>query len=125
MSSHGINRETGRPLSGWDHVAQSLRVLFSTGFGERVMRRNFGSVVPAVLGQPMTPQTLLKFYTAIVVAIELWEPRFRVRKISYPGPLNSPARLRQGQVGVQLDGDYRPNALSGDFTVAKSVTVIA
>lgn len=121
--STGIDRETGRLLSDWDHVVQSLGVIFTTRIGDRVMRRVFGSAVPGLLGRNLTPPTILRFYTAIVVAVDLWEPRFRVRLITYPGETNSVANLQQGRFGFRLYGDYRPNALDGDFTVADSKIV--
>ncbi len=121
--STGINRITGLPLSGWDHVVQSLGVIFTTRIGDRVMRRLFGSAVPGLLGRNLTPQTILRFYAAIIIAIDLWEPRFRVRSITYPGETNSVAELQQGRFGFRLYGDYRPNALTGDFTVAETKVV--
>jgi phage baseplate assembly protein W len=117
MSSVGVDRRTGRLLTGWDHVLQSLQVIFITRLGDRIMRRTFGSAIPGLLGQSLTPQTLLKFYTAIAIAVELWEPRFRVRLIAYPKDTNAPLKMRQGKLGVRLLGDYRPRALEGDFTV--------
>ena len=117
----GVNRRTGRVLTGLAHVRQSLHVIFTTQIGARVMRRTFGSAVPSLLGKAnLTPQVLLNFYVAVAIAVELWEPRFRVRQVGYPGADNSADRLQQGQFGVQISGDYRPNALEGDFTVASS-----
>jgi phage baseplate assembly protein W len=117
----GVNRRTGRVLTGLAHVKQSLHVIFTTQIGARVMRRTFGSAVPSLLGKAnLTPQVLLNFYVAVAIAVELWEPRFRVRQVGYPGADNSTDRLQQGQFGVQISGDYRPNALEGDFTVASS-----
>jgi phage baseplate assembly protein W len=117
----GVNRRTGRVLTGLAHVKQSLHVIFTTPIGTRVMRRTFGSAVPSLLGKAnLTPQVLLNFYVAVAIAVELWEPRFRVRQVGYPGADNSTDRLQQGQFGVQISGDYRPNALEGDFTVASS-----
>jgi len=116
--SLGLNRQTGRPLEGWPHVMQSLGVIFSTRFGDRIMRRVFGSAVPGLLGQNLTPDTLARFYTAIILAVELWEPRFRVRQIAYPASTNGADKMAQGKFGFRLFGDYRPNALTGDFTVA-------
>ena len=121
----GINRRTGKPLSGWDHVVQSLGVIFSTRFGDRIMRRNFGSAVPGLLGRNMVPSTVLRFYLAIAIAIELWEPRFRVRKFSHPGSSNSADGLGQGRLGIRIDGDYLPNALEGDKTVVIPQTLTA
>ena len=121
--STGIDRETGKPLSDWDHTVQSILVILSTHFGERVMRRVFGSAVPRVLGKNLVPDTMLKFYMAVAVAIELWEPRFRVRRFDYPGATNSPQDLRQGRIGIRLIGDYMPRALEKDFTVESNRTV--
>ena len=118
----GIDRHTGRPLAGWAHVQQSLGVILTTGIGSRVLARLFGSGVPGLLGQSLTPSTLLKFWTAIVIAVELWEPRFRVRSITYPGATNSAARGRQGKLGIRMIGDYRPRALEGDLTVEASTS---
>ncbi|WP_245423838.1 GPW/gp25 family protein [Methylovirgula sp. 4M-Z18] len=113
----GINRETGKPLDGWAHVVQSLQVIFSTRIGARIMRRLFGSAVPGLLGKNLEPSTLSAFYSAIIIAVELWEPRFSVRRITYPATQNSTANLAQGIFGFKLEGDYRPRALQGDFTV--------
>jgi phage baseplate assembly protein W len=118
--SAGIDRRTGRPLEGWSHVLQSLHAIFTTPIGARVMRRAFGSAVPGLLGKNLTPNTVARFYIAIILAVELWEPRFRVRQVGYPASTNSTDNLKQGKFGLRLFGDYRPNALDGDFTVATS-----
>ena len=121
--STGIDRETGKPLTDWDHTVQSVLVILSTHFGERVMRRVFGSAVPRVLGKNLVPDTMLKFYMAVAVAIELWEPRFRVRRFEYPGAQNNPEAMRQGRIGVRMIGDFMPRALEKDFTVEAVRTV--
>jgi phage baseplate assembly protein W len=118
----GIDRETGKLLAGWPHVMQSLLVIFTTHFGERVLRRWFGSFVPKLLGQNMVPSTVLKFFTAICVAIDLWEPRYKVTSIF---PYGSPEQLRTGEIGFSIEGVYRPRALSGDLTPERGVFTIA
>lgn len=121
MGSAGINRMTGRPLTDWAHVVQSLRVIFTTGVGARVMRRSFGSLIPFLLGRNnLTPRVVLNFWTAICLAIELWEPRFRVTQITYPTD-NTPDNLRKGLLDMNIVGVYRPNALAGDFTPASNL----
>jgi phage baseplate assembly protein W len=121
--STGIDRFTGRPLSDWPHVVQSILVILTTRIGDRVMRRSFGSAIPGLLGRNLVPATLLRLYTSIAIAIELWEPRFRVRRFEYPGAENSANDLRQGRLGIRMIGDYRPRALSGDMTVETVKTV--
>ena len=120
----GINRETGKLLEGWPHVVQSLRVIFSTRIGWRVMRRIFGSAVSGLLGKNLEPSTIARFYAAIIIAVELWEPRYRVRRITYPTSQNNEELLRQGRFGFELEGDYRPRALQGDFTVEQVRSVV-
>jgi len=112
----GFDRTTGRPLEGWAHVQQSLDVLFRTRIGSRVLRRTYGSAVPALLGRPINRATVLRFATAIIVAVELWEPRFRIKHISFSRPQNPPEKLRLGQLSMSLVGEYRPRGHLGDPT---------
>lgn len=109
MAGFGINRETGKPLSGWEHTAQSLGVIFTTRFGERVMREWFGSLVPNLLGENMTPQTFLRFFSAVGTALEQ-EPRVRLIQV-LPLSVN-----RNGRAEVRIEVEYRPRGHLGDFT---------
>lgn len=111
----GINRNTGKLLVGWPHVKQSLGVIFTTRFGERVMRRWFGSFVPQLLGVNMVPSAVLRFFTAVCIAIDLWEPRYKITRIA---PSGSPETMRQGALAFRIDGVYRPRGHLGDFTPA-------
>lgn len=109
----GVDRATGRALSGWPHVAQSLGVIFTTSFGTRVMRRWFGSLIPNMLGENLTPPTLLRFFTALYAALE-FEPRFALTRIRI---LSAADELRTGRLRLELEGQYRPRGHLGDFTV--------
>lgn len=115
----GIDRNTGKLLAGWPHVVQSLHVLFTTSFGSRVMRRYFGSQVPQLLGNNLVPSTITRFLAAVITAIELWEPRFRVVKVDIDATRNTPESLRLGRLAMTVRGEYRPRALEGDFTPAR------
>lgn len=112
----GINRVTGRPLAGFDHVIQSLEVIFTTRIGSRIMRRLFGSEIPGLLGKNIVPSTFLRFATAVHVAIELWEPRFRLVQVTFPPAEATPEHIRRGQIGIALYGQYRPRGHLGDPT---------
>ena len=109
--SVGLNASTGGILTGWEHVIQSLRDIFDTRFGSRVMREWYGSFVPNLLGRLITPQEVTPFFAAITSAVEQWEPRFRVTQVQVIKV------TRDGQLHVFLDGEYRPRAVYGDFTV--------
>jgi phage baseplate assembly protein W len=105
----GINRFTGEPIEGWDDVVQCLGVIFTTDFGERVMRRYFGSAVPVMLGRNMVPETFVLFAVAFGTAL-LWEPRVRLIQFL---PLSVD---RKGHASIRLDIEYRPRGHLGDFS---------
>lgn len=122
--SAGLNRETMQPLSGWPHVQQSLRVIWTTQLVSRVMLRTFGNPVIGLLGREnLTPQAITRFAMALILSCELWEPRFRIRFITPPSDSNSADDVEQGRIGLEIVGDYRPRALQGDFTVESTETL--
>ena len=46
----GMDRETGKSLSGIEHLRQSIRDILTTPIGSRVMRRDYGSRLFELLG---------------------------------------------------------------------------
>ncbi len=116
-----IDAVSGVDIVAWPHVLQSIQQILTTRFGERVMREWFGSAVPNLLGENLTTKTVVAFFSAVSAAIEQWEPRFRVIRI-IPESVGRDGRLR-----VQIEGEYRPRALLGDFTPegARRVTIAA
>jgi uncharacterized protein len=112
----GINRLTGKPLGGIDHVKQSLQVVFTTRLRSRIMRRMFGSDIPALLGMTLTKSNILKYSAAVILAVELWEPRYKITRVSFDQSVNTESKIRLGALAMKIEGYYLPNALSGDFT---------
>lgn len=116
----GISRHTGRPVHGWEHVVLCLEAIFSTPFGARVMRRWIGSLIPAMLGENLVPETLLRFFTALYASL-VFEPRFLLGQINI---LSDADELRAGRLRLELLGLYRPRAHLGDFTVEGPRSVV-
>jgi hypothetical protein len=77
----GMNVTTGKNISGMEHIKQSVADILTTPIGSRVMRREYGSVLPALIDQPLNGATLLRAYAAVVVAINQFEPRIRLQRI--------------------------------------------
>lgn len=109
--SVGLNAATGRILVGWPHVVQSLQDIFTTRFGSRVMREWYGSFVPHLMGRTISSNEMTPLFAAVTSAIEQFEPRYRVTRIQVVEV------TRTGALHVFLEGEYRPRAMFGDFTV--------
>lgn len=89
----GMNAKTGRSIDTLEHIQQSVRDILTTPIGSRVMRREYGSLLPELIDQPLNGATALRAYSATVVALMKWEPRIRVQQITRLAPANRPGSL--------------------------------
>lgn len=115
----GMDRVTGKVLTGWDHVIQSMLLIFSTRYHERVLRRWVGSFVPHLIGQNATETTITRFYWAIATGIDLWEPNYRIQRVRVGrradgSLLTSAEELRTGHLSTAMEGVYRPRGHLGN-----------
>ncbi len=115
----GMDRYTGKMLTGWDHVLQSMVLIFSTRFHERVLRRWVGSFVPHLIGQNATEPTIARFYWAMATGLDLWEPNYRMTRVRVGhradgSTLTSVEELRTGHLTTSMDGSYRPRGHLGN-----------
>lgn len=119
--STGIHRTTGKPLSDWEHVVQSIAVILTTPLGSRIMRRDFGSEVVELVDRPLTDLVILQIYAATANAImprlvngnQYGEPRFQITGCA--------ARrvIPDGHLELVLTGNYLPRGHQGDFTIER------
>lgn len=77
----GMNRTTGQSIDGLEHIRQSIADILTTPIGSRVMRREYGSLIPSLIDQPLTDALMLRVYSAAVMAIMRWEPRITVQAV--------------------------------------------
>ncbi|EPC02414.1 baseplate assembly protein [Litchfieldella anticariensis FP35 = DSM 16096] len=89
----GMNASNGRALDELEHLQQSVSDILTTPIGSRVMRREYGSLLPELIDQPLHGATALRAYSATVVALMKWEPRLRVQQITRLAPANRPGTL--------------------------------
>lgn len=123
---NGVNRMTGQLMQGWDHVEQSMQVIFATGFHERILRRWCGSYVPHILGEIAVPRIITRFHWAMAEGIELWEPNYRIQTVFFMDAaiekwqptqnFDVAGEFRIGHVFFRTEGNYRPRAHLGDST---------
>jgi uncharacterized protein len=99
---NGTSATTGKALSGIEHLKQSITDILNTPKGSRVMRRDYGSDLPELVDAPMNLSTLSRIYAATAAAIHMWEPRFKVTKVTV-------SSAQPGQIVLDLDGIYLPD----------------
>lgn len=109
----GTNATTGKALSGVDHLRQSIRDILTTPIGSRVMRRDYGSNLPFLVDAPLNRSTMMDIMAATVDALERWEPRLLVTKVT-------PVVDKAGSVSVTLEGEYLPD---GQFIAIDGIVV--
>nr|HDI2326876.1 GPW/gp25 family protein [Klebsiella pneumoniae] len=74
----GMSRDTGRAITESDHLRQSVRDILLTPQGSRLARREYGSLLSALIDQPQN----LQIMAAVYVALRRWEPRLQLDTIT-------------------------------------------
>lgn len=101
----GMNRNTGQPLDGLAHIRQSIADILTTPIGSRVMRREYGSLIPELIGQPLNDALMLRLYSAAVMAIVRWEPRVVIQSIRRSVSTARPGAATLSIVALTDDGE--------------------
>lgn len=110
-----FDRRTGALIGNYASAVQAVEVILTTRLGELVMLRQFGGGLTELLGRAMTPRLFGAFRLLIAAAIDLWEPRFRVRQVIVEGDADA---LRLGNAAFAIEVDWRPRGHLGDESVA-------
>ena len=92
----------GQPLTGIDHLRQSIRDILTTRKGTRVMCRDYGSRLPELVDRPVNPAFEMDVYAATAEALARWEPRFELSQVTITETV-------AGRIVLKLDGVYRPD----------------
>ncbi|MEW6166059.1 MAG: GPW/gp25 family protein [Pseudomonadota bacterium] len=98
----GMDAATGRALDDLGHIRQSVRDILTTPVGSRVMRRDYGSIVPELIDQPGNAVNRLRLQAATVGAIARWEPRIRITRLAFDYDADGAAVV--AMEAVRVDG---------------------
>ena len=93
----GMSRNDGQAISDTDHLRQSVRDILLTPQGSRLARREYGSLLSALIDQPQNPALRLQIMSAVYVALNRWEPRLTLDSITISGNFD-------GSMVVELTG---------------------
>lgn len=81
MTWAGMQADSGQRCVEMAHLRQSIRDILTTPIGSRVMRREYGSLIPELIDQPLNDATRQRVMAATVKAIYRWEPRVRILRV--------------------------------------------
>ena len=99
----GMNPDGTGNLNDMEHLKQSVRDILTTPLASRVMRREYGSLVPDLIDEPMNNTTRLQCMSAAVIALTRWEPRI--------------AWKAGGRAGVTLSGTVMQTMQNVELTI--------
>lgn len=106
----GMNSATGSALADLDHIRQSIRDIITTPIGSRVMRRDYGSIVPRLIDQPSHPANRLRVMSAVYSAVHRWEDRVRLTGVRFDIGIDGKATIDLD--AVRVDGPQATTAIS-------------
>ncbi|WP_251853706.1 GPW/gp25 family protein [Enterobacter cloacae] len=78
----GMNQDNGKAISDADHLRQSVRDILLTPQGSRIARREYGSLLSALIDQPQNLALRLQIMAAVYVSLSRWEPRLMLDSIT-------------------------------------------
>ncbi|EBX2304284.1 baseplate assembly protein [Salmonella enterica subsp. enterica serovar Sekondi] len=99
----GMSRNDGQVIADTDHLRQSVRDILLTPQGSRIARREYGSLLSALIDQPQNPALRLQIMSAVYVALNRWEPRLTLDSITINGNFD-------GSMVVELTGQRNNGA---------------
>jgi phage baseplate assembly protein W len=95
----GMSRTTGKYLDDLEHLKQSIVDILTTPIGSRVMRREYGSNLFYLVDQPINRDFLQQIYAAVAEALERWEPRLNLKKVTVD-------EVKDSRITLSLSGIY-------------------
>ena len=95
----GMDRHTGLPISGLDHLQQSIEDILTTPLGSRMMRPEYGSTIRRFVDLPVSEGWKSAVQAEAARALKRWEPRLDLDRVQVLSVLN-------GRITFRLSGTY-------------------
>ncbi|MER2297612.1 MAG: GPW/gp25 family protein [Pseudomonas sp.] len=95
----GMDRRTGKPLSGLAHLRQSIEDILTTPIGSRRMRPEYGSSLRRYVDLPVNEGWKSAVQAEVARSLGRWEPRLKLERVKVVSVVG-------GQITLQLSGVY-------------------
>lgn len=76
-----MNRHTGKPIGSSALLSQRIADVLTTRIGTRVMRRNYGSLLPELIDAPGNEMTSQLLIAASATALVRWIPELALQRV--------------------------------------------
>ncbi|QBQ11082.1 MULTISPECIES: GPW/gp25 family protein [Pseudomonas] len=95
----GMDRRTGKPLSGLDHLRQSIEDILVTPVGSRRMRPEYGSQLRRFVDLPVNEGWKSAVQAEVARSLQRWEPRLKLERVQV-------VAIVGGRIDFKLTGEY-------------------
>jgi phage baseplate assembly protein W len=95
----GMDRHTGQPISGIEHLRQSIADILGTRLGSRRHRPEYGSKIPLYVDMPVNEGWKSSVQAEVARALGRGEPRVKLAGVRVLSVLG-------GKVNLSIAGDY-------------------
>ncbi len=95
----GMDRRTGKPLSGLDHLGQSIEDILATPVGSRRMRPEYGSLLRRFVDLPVNEGWKSAVQAEVARSLQRWEPRLKLEQVQVVAVVG-------GRIDFKLTGEY-------------------
>lgn len=106
----GMDRHTGQPISGIEHLRQSIADILSTPLGSRRQRPEYGSKLRGFVDLPINAGWKSAVQAEAARALGRSEPRLKLERVTA-------LSLLDGKINMLVAGEY----LSDNFVLEVSV----
>ena len=96
----GMDRRTGLPISGVEHLRQSIEDILTTPLGSRLMRPEYGSTIRRFVDLPVSEGWKSAVQAEAARALKRWEPRLELTQVQVLSVLG-------GRITFRLSGIYK------------------
>ncbi|PQQ38141.1 GPW/gp25 family protein [Photorhabdus laumondii] len=108
---------------GAEHVRQSMKVLFLTEPGERIMREDYGCGLHDYLFENISDELMARIQTRIEERILRYEPRVEITEIRVNQKINLPNSLHI-QVSYALRGSEISQQIEGILKLGEGEVIL-
>lgn len=106
----GMDRRTGLPISGVEHLRQSIEDILTTPLGSRLMRPEYGSTIRRFVDLPVSEGWKSAVQAEAARALKRWEPRLELTRVQVLSVLS-------GRITFRLTGTYKGDSELLEVTV--------